>query len=460
MRVLVVICCLLCFVLSVAIANAQENTPAVDGLDVVVRSDVFGVAALYAEGELSNAGETAFTDISIFAEVYDSRDRLIGEGFGYPVTECGEALLSDFVLNPDHSQRFSVALEFYDEYESIDAAAAAVDRVEIIPQSDEIDPTMTQPALPDGITRYSEQEVVALEWVDEQSLLFGVGCANAVFTELAWYEKALNNRAAPRPIEHPDAAGIGEAFLRVTGINQRTQTGAGEDTSLYFRSFLTPSPTARRLVYQNDLNVLYSAEPDGSFRRIIDSDLYRNTLQGFVWLPEGRFVAYFFGAYGEPVQYITASVDGQRYSAGITRSLPSFTVPGATDSAQRVIITAEIDGVMGYYLRSVVAESDIQLLFETDEIPGNNYPAPVWVENEANEAFIYLARMVDGETRLQCFDMQDSELRDLASLPLLLADAERAWWLLSPDRATLALSANGIEGGLWAIDLTALSCAG
>lgn len=454
-RLLLIAFCALC----AGLTAAQDDALTTENVEIVARADAFGVVTLAAEGDLSNTGETGYTRISLFAEVYDARDMLIGEGFGYPVTECGEALLSHFVLNPDHTQAFSVSLELYDDYETIEDALDAIDRVDIVPQFEETEPTVSERPQLDGIVQISDQEVVALEWLDERSVLFGVGCANAVFTELDWYDYTLNTRAAPRPTEHPDAQFITETFLRVTGINQRTQTGAGEDPSLYFRSFLTPSPTARRIIYQNDLNVLISAEPDGSFRRIIDDNLYRNSLQGFVWLPEGRFVAYYFGAYGEPVQYITATVDGQRYSAGLSASIPSFTVPGGTDDARRVIITAEIDGVTGYYLRSVVNTADIQLLFETDEYPGNNWPAPLWLQTESNDAFIYLAREIDGEARLQCFNMQDRELSDLAPLPLRLTDTERAWWWLSPDRATIALGANGVEGGLWAIDLSEFDCA-
>ena len=42
-----------------------------------------------------------------------------------------------------------------------------------------------------------------------------------------------------------------------------------------------------------------------------------------------------------------------------------------------------------------------------------------------------------------------------------LADDERAWWWLSTDESQIALAADGVNGGLWLIDLTALpDCAG
>ncbi len=448
---------LVCFVvlLCAPAAIAQENTPTIAELSVIARSDAFGQTALFAEGLLVNATQTAFTGISLFAEVYDAGDELIGEGFGYPVTACGAALVSDFVLNPDHSQAFSVLLELYDDYESMEAALAAVDHVDILPQFSETAPTVTDFDLPQGMTRVSDREVVMLEWIDEQSLRFGIGCANAVFTELDWYEYNLLS-GETTSIEHPRAAAVTPALLRQTGINQRTQSRE-DDPTLYFRSFLTFSPTARRVVWQNDLNVLWTAEPDGSFKRIIDDNLYRNSLQGFIWLPEGRFIAYYFGAYGEPVLYLTATVDGQRISGGIFNNTPSFTVPGAAPDARRVIISAELDGVTGYYLSSVVAQQT-ELLFATDELPGNNFPAPVYAQAEDNSAVLYFARPVDGEPRLQCFNAQTNELVDNMPLPLRLTETERAWWWLSPDRATLALGANGTEGGLWLIDLAALDC--
>jgi hypothetical protein len=76
---------------------------------------------------------------------------------------------------------------------------------------------------------------------------------------------------------------------------------------------------------------------------------------------------------------------------------------------------------------------------------------------------IYLIRPVDGADRLQCFYRPtdgESRLIDLASAPLRLAIDERAWSFLSPDQRYIALSANGVNSGLWLIDLQALPACG
>ncbi|MFN8451650.1 MAG: hypothetical protein U0521_24435 [Anaerolineae bacterium] len=59
------------------------------------------------------------------------------------------------------------------------------------------------------------------------------------------------------------------------------------------------------------------------------------------------------------------------------------------------------------------------------------------------------------------FNRDEGQLHDLAPLPLKLADDERAWWWLSPDESQIALAADGVNGGLWLIDLTELpDCTG
>ena len=44
-------------------------------------------------------------------------------------------------------------------------------------------------------------------------------------------------------------------------------------------------------------------------------------------------------------------------------------------------------------------------------------------------------------------------------LPLTITTEDRATWTLSPENNTIALAADGVNGGLWLIDLGALpSC--
>jgi hypothetical protein len=49
--------------------------------------------------------------------------------------------------------------------------------------------------------------------------------------------------------------------------------------------------------------------------------------------------------------------------------------------------------------------------------------------------------------------MQTRGLNTLTVLPIQLTTEDRAWTFLSPDGGTIALAANGLNGGLWLIDL-------
>jgi hypothetical protein len=93
-------------------------------------------------------------------------------------------------------------------------------------------------------------------------------------------------------------------------------------------------------------------------------------------------------------------------------------------------------------------------MFEA-EPPGNNWPAPFYEITEAGDRWIYIARPVEGEARLQCYNANTGMLHDYTALPLNLATDERGWMWLSPDNNTLALAANGVHGGLWLVDLSA-----
>lgn len=434
-----------CFLVLLALpVTAQQDLPTLtdalqaEAVEVVTTTDVFGQSVITAVGLLRNTSESAYADVTLFAEVVDAAGTVIGEGVGFLVNQCGAGLLPGFALQPQTAQRFSVVLELY-------ADGAEIARVDVLPQATAVAPS---PALvPEelaGITRISGEEVVQVEWIDERTLRFGVGCDQDVFTALDWYDYALDT-ATITPTVHPRAAAVTDALLTQLGL---------ADPVLLNRSFLTFSPTSRRILYQDDINTLLSAEPDGSFKRLIWDNLARFSLHGYLWLPEGRFVAYYYGAYGEDVRYFTASVDGQRISASAYDVLPSRIIPGATPDGGKVIIAATVDGVTGYYLKDAFYPAN-ELLFEGDS-PGNNFPAPLYGVNAANEAAILLVRLVNEVPTLQCFDMQTRALETLTALPIRLSFDDRAWMWLSPEAGQAALAANGPLGGLWLVDLPLL----
>lgn len=446
--------------LSIPVVAQDETIPdeaapvdlVIESQELVTRPDIFGSPALYVEGQLTNNGrDVAYADIALTAEAYDEDDELIGEGFGYLVTTCGAGLLPSFALQPGRSQAYDVILELYEET----FTAEDVDRLAVFAAGNAVEATRANPFLNyDDLIPVTDDEVVSVEWVapdddaDEEEgwkLRYGLGCDADAFTLLDWYEYDLAS-AETVAITHPQAELINETVLNRLEF---------EDPNLYRRSFLSFHPAERRMIYQNALNTVLTAEPDGTFQRIIWDELSSYSLQGLVWLPEGRFLAYYFGAFGDPVRYFTASMAGQRISTPLETSVPSFTVPGATPDGVRVVITTAVDGVTGYYLVSTLNQSR-ELLFEA-EVPGNNWPAPVYVPTPNGEAFIYIVRPVNGQARLECYDTTAGRLTSLTILPLELAQDDRAWTWMSPDNTVLAISANGQASGLWLADLRQLS---
>jgi len=421
---------------------AQDSLPlTAQDVTIAPQVDLYGQEVLYAEGTLLNEGQQAYTGISLLATGYDAGGEAVAEGFGYLVNACGAGLLPDFALQPGAAQFFAVPLElFEDEVE--------IDRVEVSVQGIETEPTAESAELPRGITQVTNQEIARLEWIDADNLRYGVGCFRDVFTDYQWYDYNLDAENAVE-VAHPKAEFITEALLRQLGLL---------DPSYLRHSLLSYAPNARRMVYQTELNVVITAEPDGSFKRVLFESLSSRTLQGFTWLEEGRFLAYYYGAYGDPVTYFTATVDGQTLSESAPNSIPSLVTPGASPDGDEIIIAAEVDGVTGFY-RKQAAYPTTELLFEA-EIPGNNWPGPL-VEQDADGAqFIYTALPTEDGAALVCFNRETGEQHDLSPLPLNLATDERAWWSLAPGNETIALYANGINGGLWLIDLNTVgNCA-
>jgi hypothetical protein len=436
---------ILLVLLPAALTAAQEEEDNPGGLraqsvSIVTVTDAFGQEVQRAEGQLVNRGSSAYENITLFADLYDEDGDIVGEGIGFPVNACGIGLLPSFALQPGRSQTFSVSLEpFEDDIE--------IDHVEIEILSSSVDPLPESGDTIPGIRALTAGEVVNVEWLDERTLRFAAGCHSDVFTALDWFRYNLST-GWPIPIVHPDTSAVTEALLRQLGLL---------DPVHYNHSMLTFPVNARRIVYQTELHDMFTAEPDGSFKRLISNDLYRHSLRGFIWLPEGRFLAYYFGAYGEEVRYLTASVDGQRISS-FNQNTPSQTIPGPTIDATFVIMSTSIDDITGYYYLNTRTQ-DAELLFEADP-PGNNWPAPIFTRDADGDAFVYFVRPVEGQAQLQCLDMQTRDLHDLTTLALQISTDERARAYLSPDGSKIALAADGVNGGLWLVDLSAVGACG
>ena len=421
--------------LSMSAVHAQSLPLMLLNTMIGAQPDGFGGEMLVATGEVFNHGSEAFGQLSLLVEALDDDGEVIGEGFGYLVDACGTALL-DYALPPGAVQAFSSPFELFAEGSvanvklSVDAKPAPMDSR----------PQVDAPL----VARVAQGEVVMLEWLDDENLIYGVGCAGAVFTELDWRRYDLADGSSSE-IAHPDAARVTQEMLELADVTLLSQSGE-RDPSLYYSSHLTFSPSARRVVYQNDLHSIYSAEPDGSYRRSIHRNLHRHSLRGFLWARNpGVFLAYYFGAYGEPVYYFTAHVDGQMRSGWLENLPPSLIVPGVAPDGYAVVVGRRDGERSGYYWQGLYGDG--KLLLEAD-LPGNTYPAPLVTSDE-----IYIARPVDGRPTLQCMSRDTQQLETISALPLALERSARAWTWLSPNGRKLALGMNGVEGGLWLVDV-------
>jgi hypothetical protein len=397
--------------------------------------DGFGGETRVVTGEAFNHGADAYTGVSILVEAFDSDGSLIGDGFGFLVDACGTALL-DYALMPGDLQTYRAPFELFAEG---DVAAVQVS-VEAEAQAPDWPPKVDAPAA----HLIARGEVVMLEWLDAETLMYGVGCEGTVFNELDWWRYTLRDHALSA-IEHPDAAKVTPAMIARSDAALITQSGE-LDPQLFYGSRLTFPPGARRIVYQNDLHTIFSAEPDGSFKRLIHDKLHRHSLRGFVWARNaGVFLAFYFGSYGEPVHYFSAHVGGQMLMGRLEELTPSLTAPGPTDDGLAAVVGWRRGEVSGYYLQHAFGGSE--LLFEA-ELPGNNYPAPI-----VAGSIVYVIRPVEGRPTLQCFDRRSGQLATVTALPLQLTRAARAWAQLSPEGSKLAVAMNGTEGGVWWVDL-------
>ena len=434
MRISLVILALL---IGLAAAAVGQDTTQLILTDTMTSSqpDGFGGERPVISGAVFNHGAHAYRQITITVEAYSADETLIGEGFGFLVDACGTALL-DHVLLPGEAQAFSAPYELFED----EAVARVVAQVDGQPVASVRSVPVDAPA----VRLIERGEVVMLEWLDEQTLIYGIGCDGAVFTELDWRRYDLADHAVS-PIEHPDADKVTAEMIERSGAAMITQSGE-QNEELYYGSRLTFPPGARRIVYQNDLHTIFSAEPDGSFKRLIHDKLHQHSLRGFLWARKpGVFLAYYFGSRGEPVYYFTAEVEGRVLMGRLEELMPSLTAPGPTADGLAAVVGWRRDEVTGYFID--YAFGGDELLFEA-ELPGNNYPAPIVAGD-----IIYVIRSLEGTATLQCFNRRSGELHTLTPLPLQLTPAARAWSWLSPDGTRLAVAMNGTEGGVWWLDL-------
>jgi hypothetical protein len=444
---------LLLFPIGMFSLSAQEQTPVptvdityeltpdstlqIAWLRIENRLNPFGELQQVVRGELANPNPTAYTNIELYAYGYAQAgdEESVAEGFGYPVTICGFVPF-DYTLPASGQQYFDIPLEIYEELPVTHLIIQAI--------GSESDVVIESAPLPPAITQISDDEVVSVEFPRNEPARYAVGCEKLPLTTWDWFGYNATT-ATFNPITHPSLDQITEQAR----ANMRLR-----DEAEYNHSFISIAPNSRRLVFQTGVNHFYTAQPDGGNRRYVHQDLSRFSLQGIIWTAENEgFLAYYFGAYGEQVRYFTARASSEWISRSVYGGTISYTVPGPNSQGTEVIITTDELGPMGYYAKHTYLSANY-LLFEA-EPPGNNYPAPVWIQGRGDER-AYIARPIDGVPTLQCYHFRSQAVTTLTALPLNLTENDRAWMWVSPDTSVLMLSQNGIAGGLWQVDLTAL----
>ncbi len=434
---------LLAALLSTALAVSAQTTmtPLIPmDVEVVERVGMFDQPVQIVEGIVRNDGDRAYTRVSIFAEAYNAAEALIGEGFGVLTNACGAGLL-DAVIFPGESARFSAPLELFE----IDSE---IDRVDITVSASISEMAFTPPGdLIPGLRTIFTGEAVMVEFWREEGMLFASGCLRHPFYEWTWY-RANPDQTGYAEIEHPRADRIDPEVLQRRLLLR--------DALAWENAFIRFAPDSLRFVYQDHVNTMYTAAASGTAVRTLHSRLNNRTLQGIYWLPQGRFLAYHYGAFGDQVIYFTADVDGRLISPPPLQNPPSEIVPGVSADGRRVVIAGGFEEGHGYYLY-VVTNGFFEKLFEV-EPPGNNYPAPLLLTDVEENLVrrVYFARRIGDQARLICFNRDTRELIDMGALPIRLAQDERAWMWVTPEGDQFILAANGQHGGVWAIDRAAL----
>jgi hypothetical protein len=423
-------------------ASAQGAEPPLIPVEVeiVERIGMFDQPVQIVEGFIRNDGDTAYAEIGILAEAYDAGGALIGEGFGVLVNACGAGLL-DAVVLPGESARFSAPLELFE-------TNAAIARTEITVSASPSAVDFTPPDdLVPGLRTIFTGEAVIVEFWREQGMLFASGCLRDPFYKWTWY-RAAPDLSGYVETAHPRADQIDPALLRRRLLLR--------DELAWENAFIRVMPDGVRFVYQDHVNTIYTAALSGTAVRTLHSRLNNRTLQGIHWLPEGRFLAYYYGAFGDQVVYFIADAEARRISPPPLQNPPSEIVPGVSADGRRVVIAGSFEDGRGYYLY-VVTNGFFEKLFEV-EPPGNNYPAPLLLTDPVSNLVnrVYFAQRVDGQARLTCFNRDTGALIDMGALPIRLAEDERGWMWITPEGDRFILAANGQRGGVWAIDRAAL----
>ena len=417
---------------------SQDESPAltISEPELAQRVNAFGVTEWYAAGRVTNEGSDAYLDVLFEADVSDEAGEVVGFAYGVLTDVCGLGVPPDRTLEPGESAPYVLTIEL--DADELVPAALDISVMATATAAAQVNPFLTYP----DITTVYEGDVSRVEWTRQGELRFATGCESDVYAAWDWF--AVDTETGEYEsveLPYPD--------IREPVVLDRLKLEDDEDVRHARIAF---HPDSRRFAFQDPINIFLTAEPDGTFQRLLWDDLSRYSLQGYVWMPEERFLAYYFGAFGDPVRYFTGSTAGQTISAAVQDVTESLIVPGPTPDGARVVLAQTVDGVTGYYLVSTTNTANQTLLFEGDA-PGNNYPAPVFAPTEGG-VYIYIIREIEGQARLQCYDLAAERLHNLTVLPLTLADDESGWSALSPDGALMALGAEGRHGGLWLIDLT------
>jgi hypothetical protein len=447
--------------IAAAPARAQAALPLiVEETAVIERADVYGQTVQVVTGVLRSTADDAYTRVTLEAAGFSAADAVIAEGFGGVLVDaCGGGLVFDFALQPGAVQPFEIPLEVFEP--------ERIARVEVTVRGDAVAPLPVL-VLDPALTQAASGSAVEVEWRGPRSLRYAEGCARSLFTAWAWQSYNLLTGAS-QPVEHPRAAAVNDALFAALRLDDPLDVA---NAAFHF------DPYGERMVFQDGVNRFFTAAADGRFVRLVHSGMNSYTLQGVYWLGEGRFLATYYGTYGDPVLYFTADAEARAISPGPLRNYESAINPGASRDGRRVVLAGDFEDGPGYYIR-VVSNGFFEQLF-AGAFPGNNYPSPLPFLSEEGDrvAQVLVARDVaagawslseplPGETDdtpiavMQCFNRDEGVLYDLARLPLRLLPGARAQWWLSPDERTIALVADGPDGGLWLIDRAALpACAG
>ncbi|MEO1290935.1 MAG: hypothetical protein AAFV93_24630, partial [Chloroflexota bacterium] len=263
---------LLFFVVFVIIgcAFAQEDDLQSNRVELQSQINAFGVEEQVLVGNIVNSGRMAYDNVQVLADILDEDGEVIGEGFGFLADQCGEAIL-DAPLQPEQSRRFLASVDIFEEGEPTD--------FEITIIGTEVDPeVLPERDVANSIQKVAGGEVVSVEWEDNNTLRYGIGCDESLFTSYDWYRYQISDDIITPLDENPNEEFITDAFLLQSGVNLVTQSGE-TDPTLIDRAFLTFPTQSSRIVYQNDINHVFTSETDGSFKRLIHTRLSQFTLR-------------------------------------------------------------------------------------------------------------------------------------------------------------------------------------